>query len=157
MRMGDGLWGVDMGGETFCRAECEAGVSGDGDGFTADGVGSGTGRALDRFKGAEVGYVNFLFLHLGKNGRKDRIHGGGCGFLSSARAHVTLNPGNELFFIHFLRASRISRSSRISSGVGGGSGAGAGGSGALALARSLQMMRMHQKMHSAMMMKSSTV
>lgn len=68
MRMGAGLWVVDMGGETFCRAESEAGVGGDGDGFTADGVSTGAGRAVDCFKGAEVGNMNFLFRYLRKNG-----------------------------------------------------------------------------------------
>ena len=68
MRMGAGLWGVDMGGKTFCRSESEAGVGGDGDSFAADGVSTGAGRAVDCFKGAEVGNMNFLFRYLRKNG-----------------------------------------------------------------------------------------
>lgn len=68
MRMGAGLWGVDMGGKTFCRSESEAGMGGDGDGFAADGVSTGAGRAMDCFKGAEVGNMNFLFRYLRKNG-----------------------------------------------------------------------------------------
>lgn len=68
MRMWAGLWGVDMGSKLLCRAESEAGVGGDGDGFTADGVSTGAGRAVDCFKGAEVGNMNFLFRYLRKNG-----------------------------------------------------------------------------------------
>lgn len=68
MRMGAGLWGVDMRGKLLCRSESEAGVGGDGDGFTADGVSTGAGRAVDCFKGAEVGNMNFLFRCLRKNG-----------------------------------------------------------------------------------------
>ncbi len=52
------------------------------------------------FKGAEVGNMQFALSGSLLYGVQHRLDCGGGGAACCARAHIALNPGYELFFIH---------------------------------------------------------